>query len=296
MPPYSCRMEQPTAEIADKPCWMSQVLSSAASAAKGFVYETANGTKRFVAHVAFDDAAVRRTHGDFDGREELKVWFPVQGSDAWRIRKARYSGTDAKRFDIHSFAATIGRKQGVDLASLMEFGFASSASIRGPKLGLEDIEFQNPGQNARVFDVGKVDERGIAWTSAVFTNRSSQRSELEKEATIAFDRNLSFELDVFAPALTPRGGVVLSPEEQKKIIKRLGISVESDFLPRGYRHKLLSYVSNVGPDGNNMRLAWHLSDPANFRNHNAPESGIYPVRIMKGKEVLATFNIDWKKD
>src|SRR5688572_15223992 len=102
---------------------MHRVLASAAPAAKGFVYETANGTKRFVAHVLFDDSAVRQVRGDFDGREEVKVSFPIRGSSLWRIRGAKYGGTEARSLDVHSYAATIGRKRGIDLASLMEFGF-----------------------------------------------------------------------------------------------------------------------------------------------------------------------------
>src|SRR5688572_13860740 len=140
---------------------MTRVLSSAAPVTKGFVYETPKGTKRFVAHVLFDDQAVRGVRGDFDGQEEVKVSFPIQGAEAWRVRGARYRGTEGARLDVHSFAATIGRRRGIDLAALMDFGFAASAWIKGAKLGGEFIDLQKHGQNARVFDVGKVDERGI---------------------------------------------------------------------------------------------------------------------------------------
>jgi hypothetical protein len=283
---------------------MNRVVPSASPHAKGFVYETPNGTKRFVAHVLFDDAAMSNVRGDFDHREEVKVSFPIQGSSLWRVRGAKWGGTDARHLDAHTYAATIGRNRGVDLASLMEFGFARSATIRGGPL-TETVELQHHGKNARVLDVGKVDERGIAWTSPVYANRisgdRSQRTQIQDGAVLPFyassfgvPSNLRFEIDVFAPALTPRGNVVLTPEEQKKIIKKLGISVETDFLPRGFRHKLLSYQANVGPDGNDMRLGWELADPANFKNQGQPPAGDYPVRIMKGKEVLASFTLAWQ--
>jgi hypothetical protein len=289
---------------------MSQVINSAAPVTKGFVYETPKGTKRFVAHVLFDDRAVRGVHDDFDGKEEVKVSFPIKGSGNWRIGAARFRGTEDNRLDIHSYAATIGAKRGIDLASLFEFGFAASAWIKGARLqrdggggahpdkedGGQFIELQHPGENARVYDVGKVDERGIAWTSKVFANSSygdrDVRTEIKDGDTIRYDKNVRFEVDVFAPGYTPRGNV--SPEEQKKILKRLGISIETDFLPPGYRHRLLKYFGNVGSDGNDMRLGWELADPSNFKNKNQPEPGIYPVRIMKGKEVLASFNLDWR--
>jgi hypothetical protein len=284
---------------------MAHVVSSAAPTTKGFVYETPNGTKRFVAHVLFDDQAMRSVRDDFDGHEQVKVSFPIQGAEAWRVRDAKYRGTEGRRFDVHSFAATIGRRRGIDLASLMSFGFATSAYIKGARLGGELVDLQHHGDNARVYDVGKVDERGIAWTSKIFSNYvyadRQDRNEVKDGATIAFSptllksSNLRFELDVFAPALTPRGNVVQTPEEQKKILKRLGISVETDFLPRGFRHRLLKYVANVGSDGNDMRLAWELADPSNFRHQGNPPPGIYPVKIMKGKEVLASFNLDWRE-
>ena len=85
---------------------------------------------------------------------------------------------------------------------------------------------------------------------------------------------------MFAPELTPRARVN-DFKRQRDVLMALDLRVESDFFPVGRRNQLLAYgyAGNVGPDGNNARL-----EVDQFRFDDFPPSGLYPFRILKGRE------------
>lgn len=276
---------------------MNHVLPGAGRV-KGFVFETPQGERRLATTVDFDDRTVWAKRSDFDGREV--VTFEAPSSDgAWRSLPLTYRGTSPGLWDLHAATVDLG-SAGIDVASLLRFGLAATATIRGPVRGAEIVHLQRFEQNAPVYDVGAVDAHGIAWAGKASTNRVGRHPDMRQPIAdgtrIGFSTrdfgsgaNLRFEIDVFAPAITPRYG--MSEADKSAAIREMGLRVESPFVPNGSQP--LQYVNNVGPDGNNFRVMFQLADP-NLLQNGGPRTGSYPVRLMAGDRQVASFTLDWE--
>ena len=245
---------------------------------------------------------MRAVKDDFDGREIVSVQFPMTGADNWATRDATYCGTTGWNltYDIHSVSIDVSAVA-IDEPALLRMGFATSARVSGAIHGEEFFHLQHYTDNAHVYDVGTVDGRGIAWIGPVIARRihkyDEQTRELRHGDTVIFETdefgipgNLRFEMDVFAPELTPRARVN-DFKRQRDVLRALDLRVESDFFPVGRRNQLLAYgyAGNVGPDGNNARL-----EVDQFRFDDFPPTGVYPFRILKGREEIIRFNLDWR--
>ncbi len=276
---------------------MSQVIPGAGRV-KGFVFETPAGERRLATTVDFDDRAVWAKRPDFDGREVVTVEAPTTSGD-WRSIATRYRGTSPALWDLHAATVDLGAS-GIDVASLLRYGLAATAQIRGPVRGAEVVHLQRYAKNAPVYDVGAVDRHGIAWAGNASTNRvqglQNMRQPIADGTRIGFSSrdfgsraNLRFEFDVFAPAVTPHYGT--SDADKANAIQQMGLRVESPFVPSGSQP--LQYVHNVGPDGNNFRVMFQLADPGLLAN-GGPRTGEYPVRLMAGDRQVASFTLDWR--
>ncbi|MEQ8276767.1 MAG: hypothetical protein RMA76_26765 [Deltaproteobacteria bacterium] len=276
---------------------MSQVIGGAGRV-KGFVFETPSGERRLSATVDFDDRAVWARRSDFDGREVVTVEAPG-ANGPWRSIPTTYRGTSPSLRDLHAATVDLGRA-GIDVASLLRYGLAATATVRGPIRGAEIVHLQRYADNARVYDVGRVDDHGIAFAGRPAMNRISgthhMRQPLFDGTRVGFSSrdfgvpaNLRFEMDVFAPAVTPHYG--LSDADKAQAIRDMNLRVESPFVPGGSQP--LQYVNNVGPQGNDFRVMFQLADP-NLLQNGGPRTGEYPVRLMAGDRQVASFTLDWR--
>lgn len=271
-------------------------LPNATPKAEAFLYEKPDGSRELAAHVLFDDNAVWAAKDDFDGKEQVTLHFPVQGQSEWASTPARYVGTIGGHYDVHSLALSMGGSPSV---ALVASKMAASAQVNGPRHGAALVHLQEFGDDIPVHDVGKVDGRGINWSSPVTATRISRDhgapQVLRAGETIAFSAtyfgrpgNLRFDIDVFAPVITPALGV--DGPTQQGLLNALDIHVQSPFLNNG--DKPLRFVNNVGPNGNNARLSVSLADLV--VGQPLPPTGVYPMRIMSGGTELAHFNLDWR--
>ena len=254
-------------------------MSGPISRAKGFVFEKPDGVKRFVAHVFFDDQAVRRRGiAGFDGMERVQIDF-ARSNDV-EPERASYRGSTPGYWpiDVHTVAIDLGR--GIDLAKLLDFGFSAAARIRadhGPQL-------LDLGRHHSVDDVGKVDERGIAWMSSIRHSSwyfPAHASEVPQGGTFQSAASLRLEVDVFAPELTPLGAT-----DPKRVSEALDIRVECDAIKDGRFH----YSGQSGIDGNDIRLSWSSMDGL--------PPGDHTLRFFKGSEQIgeATVHVLPKPD
>jgi hypothetical protein len=281
---------------------MGRVVTSAVAFSTGFLFQKPDGSRWFVAHVLFNDRGVWAVKDDFDGREEVSVQFPTTLDDNWATRDATYGGTTGWNlsYDIHSVSIGVSAAA-IDEPALLRMGFARSARVSGPIHGEELVHLQHYADNANVYDVGPVDDRGIGWIGPVIARRIhkyyEETQELQQGDTVTFETtefgipgNIRFEIDVFAPELTPRARVI-DMKRKRGVLTALDLRVETDFFPVGQRNQLLAYgyAGNVGPDGNNARL-----EVDQFRFDHFPPTGIYPFRILNGTREIIRFNLDWR--
>ncbi|MBK8011937.1 MAG: hypothetical protein IPK13_11355 [Deltaproteobacteria bacterium] len=280
---------------------MAKILSDAASTSKAFLYTRPDGHAALTAHIAVNDAAIRGSRPDFDGMEQVTGYFPLTGQGAWAAAPAQYQGTTRSHMDLHSLSVDVGAAH-VDVPALLGKGFAWSAQVSGPTAGTESIQFQTYGNNTRVYDVGRVDEHGIGWVGPVVATRiqgtGQSPTPLNDGDTVRFDSytfgapgNLRFDLEVFAPELSPLAGVEDRAKRQE-ILEKMDMRVDSDFLPADARNHLLEFSGNTGPDGNNARLGFSLADGIFINRY--PPSGVYEFRILKGGEPIRSFKLDWR--
>lgn len=272
-------------------------VAADAARVRGFIFETPRGERKLAANVDFNDHQIWAHRSDFDGREVVQIWAPQDGG-GWSAHDTTWRGQSPGMIDLHAATVNVGRG-GVDPVSLMQYGLAAMATIDGPLAGAQIVHLQDFGKNGKVHDVGRVDNFGVGWAGNLHANhisgRHQSRQPLQNGETVKFSAssfgrpgNLRFEFDVFAPEHTPRYGA--SREAKSDAIRQMNLRVESPFIPGGSQS--LDYIHNVGPEGNNFRVAFQLADSNLFQGPPRP-SGTYPVRLIAGDRVVADVVLDW---